>query len=113
MTMTEKVEPHTPLPWRREHEYIVSENGIAHASFDYTLDANYSILACNSYPALLAERDRLREAVEEATRHIERTLESSMPLKGVDGAGVPYADRLQYARDFVEHAHALIKDTNQ
>ncbi|MCW5676256.1 MAG: hypothetical protein KIT15_16905 [Xanthobacteraceae bacterium] len=103
MTMTEKVEPHTPLPWRREHEYIVSENGIAHASFDYTLDANYSILACNSYPALLAERDRLREALGnlwDAAKEVHKLGAS------VGGQWVALSLAL-------EQSSPLLKDTNQ
>lgn len=83
MTMSEKVE-HTELPWSEsvlppaEGLYLLGADGnyvCALAEWDDEGDliqvfgpakanAAYIVLACNSYPALLAERDRLREALK-------------------------------------------------
>ncbi|MBX3533368.1 MAG: ead/Ea22-like family protein [Xanthobacteraceae bacterium] len=123
--LRELAEAATPGPWAatldENYSVVTGPDGAAIALPDYETgicleEADAAFIAAanpKTVLALLAERDRLREALEEATRHIERALEASMPLKGVDGAGVPYAKRLQYARDFVGHAHALLKDTNQ
>lgn len=120
--MSEKVE-HTELPWeifRKDG----SPNGalIAHAANDgkatviarltreadkplqqKEADAAYIKLACNSYPALLAERDRLREALKEISdikpERIADTEFTTGPL-----AHFQAAQRI---------ARAALKDTNQ
>lgn len=123
--MSEKVE-HTPLPWSvsslvpADGLYVLDGNydfvaATAEWADDGTLiqafggiekaikNSEYIVLACNSYPALLAERDRLRKALGnlwDAAKEVHELGASS----GGQWAALSLA---------LEQSSPLLKDTNQ
>jgi hypothetical protein len=67
---TKELKPGTPLPWKVAHRGMDVDGpggeavAICHAGYGIAnKDAAYIVHACNSYPALTAERDRLVEAI--------------------------------------------------
>lgn len=121
--MSEKVE-HTPLPWSvsslvpADGLYVLDGNydfvaATAEWADDGTLiqafggiekaikNSEYIVLACNSYPALLAERDRLREAL----KPFDWLVDSYKALPDNHQAFVNVGD--------LRRARAVLKDTNQ
>lgn len=69
-------------------------------------NAEYIVLACNSYPALLAERERLREALEE----IRDSKFCSYENTSADSYGTGVTDGHRFCANI---ARAALKDTNQ
>lgn len=96
-----------PVPEMIEFDDLTLEGyrriGTFHELYDSKFakkDAAYIVLACNSYPALLAERDRLREALEEIELLDEPATVDGDPANELPGRAIKVA-------------RAAIKDTNQ
>ena len=79
--------PGTPLPWRFSQDRTILWSGCVDvAVLDRpvgTEDAAYIVHACNSLPALAAERDRLREALGKCVA-VLRALHDGLPAMNED-----------------------------
>lgn len=113
--MSEKVE-HTELPWTQWGGLVLDENdNLTVASChepdgptteEHKANAAYIVLACNSYPTLLAERDRLREALKE----IRDSKFTAYENTSGDSYGIGVTDGHRFCANI---ARAALKDTNQ
>lgn len=140
MTMTEKVE-HTELPWTQWGGLVLDENdNLTVASChepdgptteEHKANAAYIVLACNSYPTLLAERDRLREALKGSKEKFEKLAswleglaadsekqaETSARFESLAAAckadANNYRATAKNIRKEIARIYAALKDTNQ
>lgn len=111
MKTNESIKPATPLPWKdanADGEFITGD-GVLIARFlrgsfhDREQDAAYIVAACNAYPRLLAERERLVEAL----REILASPNITQCPRGLWSA----ADNMNYVK--VRRANALLREIEE
>ena len=114
--MTDSPKPGTPLPWYAEGECVFGQGrSFACETFDEILiyevqkmNTAYIVHACNSLPALLAERDGLKKRLHEdnvdrirAENKVEALSARVKVLEGVVEGLLAWVDAPQLQRNFM------------